>query len=123
MAMRRVVHSTAAVAAAALIAAGPAAGEVTSSLTAGMNEGTFIETIAGERQPPETDHQCFTQTDLDHLETWLATGLGDDCSAADLKTSDHVTTFEIACAGDGDQVLTRAELTTGADSFETVIDL
>lgn len=81
MAMRRVVHSTAAVTAAALFAAGQATGEVTSSLGAGMYEGTFTETIAGERQPPKTDHQCFTQTDLEHLAAWLATSLGDDCPA------------------------------------------
>jgi hypothetical protein len=46
-----------------------------------MYEGTFTETIAGERQPPKTDHQCFTQTDLEHLAAWLATSLGDDCPA------------------------------------------
>jgi len=121
MAVRRVKHGTASVVAAALIATGPAVGEATSSLGAGMYETVLTVTIAGERQPPETDQQCFTKTDLEQLEAWLATNLGEGCSVTNLKPSAPMTTFDIACAGGGEQVSTRAELTAGSDNFAAVI--
>jgi hypothetical protein len=105
----------------ALIAASPAAGEVKSSLAAGMYDATLTTTIAGERQPPEKDHQCFTRSDLEHLETWVATSLGDDCSAENLRSSAPVITFDVVCAEDGAQVSTRVEMTIGDDSFQAVI--
>jgi hypothetical protein len=105
----------------ATFAAGLAASETTSSLGAGRYDTSLTVTVYGERMPPEADQQCFTQTELEQLETWLATSLAEGCSVTNLKSSAAVTTFEIPCAGDGEQVVTRAELTTGTDSFEAVI--
>jgi hypothetical protein len=123
MAARSVKHWTKAVVAAALISAGPAAGEATSPLGAGLYETSLTVTIADERQLPETDEQCFTKDDLEHPEKWLATSLGEECVPTNLTQSVPVTTFEIACAGDGEQIATRGQLTTGEDNFEAVITM
>ena len=89
----------------------------TSLLGPGKYEATLDVTIAGETQPPVTEHQCFTRADLDGLESWLAGHLGDGCAISDRKADGGRVTFSVTCAEDAGRAATRSEITTDRDAF------